>query len=164
FDLKIINSNLSKPIGEGELFEKHNYYTPQFQDGLVEVPLFSKIKYKNVYHNIDLVFYFEKNSLKYDFIVHPGASIHEIKLVYEGAKAVSLTEEGALEVDVVPGSFFENKPISLQNSNKIETSYQLNKDTISFLINGKYDHNAPITIDPELIWATYFENNYTSLT
>ena len=39
-----------------------------------DVPQFAKVRYRNVYPGIDVVFYGNASDLEYDFVVSPGAN------------------------------------------------------------------------------------------
>jgi hypothetical protein len=54
------------------------------------VKLYQAITYKNVYPNIDVRYYSEAGSLKYDIIVHPGGDVDKIALRYEGVDKLQL--------------------------------------------------------------------------
>jgi hypothetical protein len=48
------------------------------------VGLYKEAVVKNVYNGIDLRYYFDKGSLRYDFVVQPGADPSQIKFELEG--------------------------------------------------------------------------------
>lgn len=55
------------------------------------VGLFKEAVVKNVYPGIDLRYYFDKSSLRYDFIVHVGADPSQIIFKLEGSDKTYLT-------------------------------------------------------------------------
>ena len=48
-----------------------------------EVSNYAKIQLKNIYAGIDLVYYGNKNSIKYDFVIQPGENPEQIVLMYD---------------------------------------------------------------------------------
>jgi len=63
-------------IGFGQTESKANYFHGNDPNKwVINVPDYKLLRYKNVYNNIDLQYYAIGNSLKYDFIIHPGGSI-----------------------------------------------------------------------------------------
>lgn len=135
-----------------------NYYLPQCQTGVTHVSTYEKITFKNVYQNIDWVLYTKNGHLKYDFIVHPNANQKDIKLVYEGQDSLLLLPDGSLKIVTTLGIIQEAAPVIYQQNTKISGAYQLKGNQLSFTI-GKYNNLLPLTIDPELLWGTYYGDN-----
>ena len=160
-DLTFPGAELSNPVGEKEMTEKHHYYNPQHPDGLRDVPLFEKIRYKNAYKGIDLVFYEQAGKLKYDFEVSAGADPGQIKILYKGHQDIHIDENGNAIVKILPGEIIEKKPECFQNGHKINSEFEISNDTLKFKL-GIYNNLQPLTIDPALTWATYFYDGVTS--
>jgi hypothetical protein len=59
---------------------------------------YARLRYKNVYPGIDLLFYSNQGTLEYDFVVAPGADPGSIRLRVEDGRPVRITEHGVLEV------------------------------------------------------------------
>lgn len=98
------NANTQKITGEAKLDfplligDRHTQETKSFE-------LYNTIRYSDVYPNIDVVFSLpDQGGLKYEFILHEGADINDIKVVYEGADKVELNENNEL---VVSGEQFD---------------------------------------------------------
>lgn len=124
---------------------------------------YGKLTYKNIYPNIDLVFYLDKNqALKYDFVINPGGDFSQIKLRYDGLKKVKTDTKGNLVLFTSWGhKLKEGKPISWQlNGQKKENvsfKYNVSGNTVSFTTNSKIDYSKPIIIDPLMLdWSSYF--------
>ncbi len=102
-DMELVGAN-SNPIieteGKSEYFE--NFYLSHCPNGVLNVPTFTKITYKEVYPNIDWVIYTTGQEMKYDFIVHPVGDPTRIKVKYNGA-----TEE------ICPGRFSYDEKVKL---------------------------------------------------
>jgi len=78
-------------IGEREGDEKKNYfdfYDPN--EEIIDVPTYSKIRYKGIYHGIDLVFYFNDGNLEYKFILQQGTNPGTINMAFEGIDNIKL--------------------------------------------------------------------------
>jgi len=79
---KIDRNNISaSQAGETDL----NFFYPHCSQGIYGVKEYKKIIIRDVYPGIDWVWYSNEKGLKYDFIVHPGASPERIKLIYKWA-------------------------------------------------------------------------------
>ncbi len=80
--LRLIDSNpAAAAAGEDELPGKSNYFIGNDpKKWRTNVANFAKVRYRNVYPGIDLVYYGNQGKLEYDFIVAPGADPSAIKL------------------------------------------------------------------------------------
>ena len=97
--------------GEGILPHHNNYFIGNNPDKwYTEVPNYKAVYYKNIYPGIDLKFYSAINSLKYDFIVSPGADPSIIQIQYKGIENLFLTPTGDIQIDTNFGSIYEKKP------------------------------------------------------
>ena len=116
---------------------------------------YKKVMYKELYKGIDLEIYFTDTSLKYDFIVKPGADPNQIKIAYQGADGLEIIN-GALLVRNSIENFTESKPLVYQGSkeNEIGSAYKLSDNVLSFNI-GKYNKREDLIIDPTLVFGTF---------
>lgn len=115
---------------------------------------FGKITYKDVYPGIDWVLYIKNNSLEHEFIVHQGADASLIALRYDGASTLYIDSDGSLLGETPLGVIQENKPFCFDESGKELTSrYHLYNNTLSYNIE---QYHGKLTIDPTIIWGTYF--------
>ncbi|GAB2767228.1 hypothetical protein GCM10027275_06900 [Rhabdobacter roseus] len=123
------------------------------------VSAFGEVLYKNLYPGIDLRIYAYQFTLKYEFIVQPGADASRIKLAYEGASNLSLNEHGQAVVKTSVGEFKEAKPYSFQEIDgrtlEVPSRFTLEDKVLRFTLPADYNHAHPLTIDPELIFSTY---------
>ena len=67
FDMNFSNANEDVQVkGEKELDFYSNFYLPQCENGLLNVPSLEVVSYNNIYNNISINFYFTEGKLKYD--------------------------------------------------------------------------------------------------
>lgn len=115
--------------------------------------------YKNVYPNIDIRYYSESGSLKYDIIVHPGGDISKVVLKYEGVDKMQV-KNNELIIKTSVGDVKELYPYSYEfdiksGKKEVKCSYVLGKDnTVRFRIDN-YNRNATLVVDPTLIFSTF---------
>ncbi len=138
----------------------HNYFLGNDQSKWrSNVPAYSKVEQKDLYTNIDLHTYSHYNSLKYDYIVHPGGNVADIKVLYEGLDNISLDKDGNLKLVTSINSITEFKPYAYQLINgeekEIKCRYRLDNNIISIQLQEAYNMNLPLIIDPELLASTY---------
>jgi gliding motility-associated-like protein len=126
---------------------------------------YKKLTIKNVYPNIDWVFYnSSKGGMKYDFIVHPGANPNDIKLIYESERPLALDKNGNLQLKTKLGTLTENAPYSYlkETNTEIKSSFKttpLNKHQVEVAFNinqSTYTQNSTLVIDPQLVWGTFY--------
>ncbi len=134
---------------------KYHYYTGSNSDGVTGVQAYGKIVYKNIYPSIDWVLYTNGKGLKYDFIVHPGGKVSDIRMKYEGAQSIRLQNDGSLKVGCQLGSLTEEAPYSyeLEGKQAVNSSFILDQNILSYRVAP---HNGTLVIDPGVEWATYF--------
>ena len=81
-----------KPIGA----VSHYYIGNQPSAWRSGVTHFDRIRYRNAYPGIDVVFYGKDGRLEYDVIVAPGADPNAVRLRFDGASRLSLEANGDL--------------------------------------------------------------------
>jgi uncharacterized repeat protein (TIGR01451 family) len=125
------------------------------------VQTYGRVRYASVYDGIDLVYYGNQERLEYDFVVTPGHDPAAIRLRIDGAQRVELDRAGDLVMHVTGGEpVRQHAPVTYQEidgvRHTIESRYVLRaSDEVGFEV-GAYDRSAPLTIDPVLIYSTFF--------
>jgi gliding motility-associated-like protein len=123
-----------------------------------DVPTFSEITYHNIYPNIDLKLYAFQQTVKYEFVVSANADASQIKMKYDGAKAIKLAQN-QLQIETSINAFKENKPYTYQEvgdrTQEVTTNFKLENNTVTFDFPKGYDKKNTLTIDPELVFSTY---------
>lgn len=116
------------------------------------------VDYKEIYKGIDLHIASESYSIKYDFIVQPGADASVIQLQYEGADEILLKEDKIIIVTSV-GEVREAAPYAYQyiNGERIDVAckYKLKGNTVTYHFPKGYNHSVPLIIDPTVVFSTY---------
>ncbi len=155
----------------------HHYHGNDPSAWRTGVRAYSRVRYTGVYDGIDLVYYGNQQRLEYDFEVAPGRDPNAIRLRFDGASRVEIDKmtgdlllyvaeatdaTGATEAaDATP--LRQHKPITYQHIDgtrrEVESRYVIHPDrTVGFVI-GDYDRTAPLTIDPILLYSTFFGGN-----
>ena len=111
------------------------------------------VEYESIYSGIDFRIYTNQNGLKYDFIIHPGADLNDIALLYEGADNLKLINNDLI-VSTSINNIIEKKPVSFQESQKVKSTYKLDEGQLKFSIDS-YDESKDLIIDPALVFASY---------
>lgn len=164
-DIELLNSNKNAEIlAEGISTDYENYYNiPNKPEGVTQVHRYQKITYKNIYPNVDLVFFKPKDSTKtveYNFIINPGAKISDIKLKFKGAK--TKLKDGKLSMNLCFGEMQENIPHSWTEETNSKSDISVKFKEIETEVFGfeapqdSYDKKVVIDPVPTRIWGSYF--------
>ncbi len=127
---------------------------------LTNVPTYATVYYKDIYPNIDAVFYGNKGRLEYDMCVAPGGDPQQICVQFEGAQDLVLDGDGTLHigaVDTVAMTMLKPSIYQIVDGNKIAVKGEfvmLTHDTIGFRCDT-YDTQNTLIIDPILQYSTY---------
>ena len=125
----------------------------------IGIPTYGRVRYEDVYPDIDLVYYGSDHELEYDFVVAPGRDPDRIRLAFTGAEKLTVNAAGELVVQTAAGDLRQPKPIVYQEIDgarrAISGSYFLAANhQIGFRV-GAYDRTRPLVIDPILAYSTY---------
>jgi hypothetical protein len=129
------------------------------------VPTYGRVRYKNVYPGIDLLYYGNHRQLEYDFEVQPGSDPGRIQFEIRGARQIKLGPEGNLVLRLGNGEIHFQSPIVYQESKGQRTpvggAYVMTDPThIAFQV-AHYDSSKPLVIDPVLVYSTYLGGDGT---
>src|SRR5579859_8029755 len=104
--MKLQNANPSpNVVGESRLPRVSNYYIGSDRSKwLTGVPNFAQVRYRDVYSGIDMVYHSDQEKLEYDFVVKPGADASQIQVAFDGARKMSITKQGELELQSATGT------------------------------------------------------------
>lgn len=83
----------------------------------MNVPVFNKVTIQEIYKGIDVVYSFQDDKPRYDFIVHPGANPNDITLRFQGANSVRVNEKNMLQLSTVLGDIVHGSIYAYQQVN-----------------------------------------------
>ncbi len=123
------------------------------------VPTYSRIRYRNVYPGVDLVYYGNNHRVEYDFDLAAGADATRIQFSVKGADALTVDAAGNLVLTKGGGVLRFQTPILYQEIKGVRTrvpgTYVLRDSTHVGFEVGAYDTSKPLVIDPVLIYSTF---------
>jgi hypothetical protein len=118
------------------------------------LPRFGRVRYREVYRGIDLVYYTTPDGFEYDFALAPGADPRAISLRFTGASRLEISKAGDLVIHSAGGDLHQGRPHVFQDGREIRASYRLHgPDRISLQI-AYYDRNRRLIIDPSITFST----------
>lgn len=159
--MKLVGTNHAPKIaGLEEQGGKINYFIGNDPaKWLTRIPTYTRVRYKNIYPGVDLVYYGNRRQLEYDFVVAPGADPSAILLDFGGANKLEVNPKGDLVIHIAGEQIRMHKPLIYQELNgvrqKIAGGYELNKEQQVRFQLASYDTKIPLVIDPILAFSTY---------
>ncbi len=159
--MKLAGANPAAEVeGIGELPGKSNYFIGNDpKKWRTNVPHYAKVRYRNVYPGVDLVYYGNQQRIEHDFIVAPGADPKQIRFAVNGADKMELSATGDLVLHTTDGDVLLRKPTIYQRDGTVRTEvaggYTVAADNHVAFALAAYDVTKPLVIDPVLEYATY---------
>ena len=147
-------------VGEDQQLGRVNYFFGKDPTKWhTNVPTYARVRYKNVYPGIDLVYYGTGRQLECDFVVSAGANPNRIQFEITGAKELRVDTDGGLVLRTTNGDLHFQIPVVYQEFKGqrviVEGGYVVNDPThFSFRV-AHYDPAKPLIIDPVLVYSTY---------
>lgn len=159
YTVRFVNANENAQVlPDKPLFTYNNYFIGNDPSKWAsECKTFQAITIKNIYPNIDLRYYSNAGTLKYDMIVRPGGNISDIALKYDGVDKLEIKNK-ELVIGTSVGQLRELSPFSYQYNEKgkaeIAAKYALKNNIVRFNIK-QYNPKSTLIIDPTLIFCSF---------
>jgi gliding motility-associated-like protein len=122
-----------------------------------ECHIFQAVTLKNVYPNVDVRYYTDNGTLKYDIIARPGADISKIALRYDGVDKLQIKNK-ALTFNTSLGELKETNPSTYEfdgNQRKeVTCRYVVEGNVVRFDVRG-YDPASTLVIDPVPVYCSF---------
>jgi hypothetical protein len=121
---------------------------------------FAAVSYADVWSGVDVDIYERDGLLEYDFVVAPGVDPATVRVAVDGAE-VSIQSDGSLRLATPVGDLVQRAPVLFQELDgarvTVSGAFSLGEGgTIGFDV-GTYDRDAPLVIDPVLVYATFVD-------
>jgi len=162
FDLRVQfrNANLNARIeGVDPLSGRSNYLIGNDRaKWRTDVANYAKVRYREIYPGIDLVFYGNQRQFEYDFIVKPGADPSAIDLSFSGIEKIWIDANGDLVCRNAGVELRQQRPLVYQDvggkRRVIASQYVIRGGhEVGFEV-AAYDRDQPLVIDPTLVYST----------
>lgn len=167
YSVHFVDAQVPEVNQEGRSDDYFNYFIGNNPDKWVShARAWNRITLNELYPGIDLKVYTNGQNVKYDFAVQPGADPGSIALQYEGVDQLKI-KKGELLITTSVNKIIEQKPFAYQMIGgqivEVACSYELNDQQLKFSVDGAYDPELTLIIDPELQFSTYsgsFADNF----
>jgi len=129
------------------------------------IPQYGRVRVKDVYDNIDLVFYGQGHDMEYDFVVRPGGDPNQIRLAFDGVDSMQVDAgKGDLVIKTKSGSEMRQlQPrVYQQVGDKkvaIAGGYQIMGNGQAAFRLANYDRQKALVVDPQVEFTTFLEGN-----
>ena len=162
--IKPVDGKRAEIVAENMLSGKVNFFTGNDPNKWkTDIPTYGTVRYREIFPDIDLIFYGNQRQLEYDVVVKPGADPSSAAFKIEGARDLKTTKDGDLEIILNTGSsIIQKKPHIYQEigGNKIEIKgeYAIKKEKEGYIYAFKvkeYDNAHVLVIDPVFVYSTY---------
>jgi Abnormal spindle-like microcephaly-assoc'd, ASPM-SPD-2-Hydin/Beta-propeller repeat len=164
--MKLAGANREPEItGLGELGGKSNYFIGNDpKKWRTNVPNYAKVRYRNAYPGVDLVYYGNQQQLEYDFVVAPGADLRAITLDLAGGAQtgapLQIAGNGDLVVPTGGGEVRFHKPVVYQADERsarqsVDGRWVLKGASRAGFEVAAYDLRKTLVIDPVLSYSTF---------
>jgi hypothetical protein len=148
--------------GQDELQGKTNYLIGSDPRAWrTNIPTYARVRYREIYPGIDVMFHGDQQQLEYDLLVAPGRDPRTIALRVDGVDRLAIDPTGDLLLHVGGGTIHMRKPTIYQREQAdaprrpVDGRYVLTgTHQVAFSI-GKYDETRPLVIDPVLVYSSY---------
>lgn len=163
--LKGMNPDVRIETAEPDAYYENYYNIPgHYEEGILNVRSYGKLVFKNVYPNIDWVLYSKGGKLKHEFVLHPGADFRNIVMEVNGASDLSVEATGELKLISPLSEIIEDKPFIPENP-EMEChfiSHQVSdlQYELKYNIPGITEMKDQLTIDPGVVWSTFYGGSY----
>lgn len=163
--LRFANANPQTQLeGELELPGRSNYFRGRDpQQWRIGEKHYSRVRQRDVYPGVDVVYYGQQQQLEYDLIVAPGADPSVIRLQFDGSRQVSLGAAGQLQLQLKNSIVEQQTPVVYQESEegarRIPARYRLLAEGEVGIELGPYNRSQRLVIDPVITYTRNLGGN-----
>lgn len=130
------------------------------------VPAYAKLRQREIYPGIDLVYYGHGSEMEYDFEIAPGADASRIRMKFAGADRVRLNEAGDVVLTLDGSEVIQRAPVVYQRRAsgeiaKIDARYRMANDGTIRVALGNYDRAGKLIVDPAITYDNYLTGSST---
>ncbi len=158
--MRLMNANRrSKGEGNAKLPGFVNYIRGTDPDKWKhDIATYQKVRFRNVYPGIDVVYYGNQGQLEFDFIVAPGSDPGAILLDFDGAGKLKIDAGGNLAATVEGSELRIRTPVIYQEvagvRKPVVGRFHLEGNHRASFQLASYDKLQALIIDPTIVYST----------
>jgi hypothetical protein len=159
--LRLVGANASAAVaGEDPLPGRSSYLKGRDPAAWkADIPTYARVRVREIYPGVDVVYYGRQHVVEHDFILAPGADVKRVRFETADTEHLDARDDGALVTRSGDGELALLKPVAYQeidgDRRSVSCQYvRANNTTFGFAV-GDYDHARPLVIDPILKYSTY---------
>lgn len=158
--LLLVDGRRVQPIAERREGKAHYYLGQNPSAWRTNVPTYGRVRYRDAYPSIDVVYYGNQRRLEYDFEIAPGADFRDIRLSFDGADHVSVDQAtGELVLLVAGREVRQPRPFTYQGhrdaADVVASRYVVDRDGLVRFDVAAHDRSRPLVIDPVIVYSTF---------
>jgi hypothetical protein len=130
---------------------RSHYFLGSGREGWrTNVPLYGRVRMREIYPGISLVFYGTARRVEFDFLISPGTNPDRIRMQFHGGVPKVLADGS-----VSAGPLRLGVPAVYQDRRRIEGRYVVLPGSRLGFVVGPYDRSRTLNIDPVLAYSSY---------
>lgn len=159
YNVDFVGASPQMQVVPDKMLPSHNNYITGSDPSRwgAECHIYQAITLKDVYPNVDVRYYTDNGTLKYDILAKPGSDISKIALRYEGADKLQVKNK-ELVIRTSVGELRESIPHTYQATFKerkeISCKYVVKDNIVRFDV-GDYDRSSTLVIDPSPTFCSF---------
>ncbi len=150
-DVELQSSNINFKTDTKHKLPGYDNFIMSGSEFISKVFSFEEVVYEGIYDGIDLRFYYDEGSLRYDYIVHAGTDPNQISMEIIHSENPTLNDNMQLIIPTLLGEINKEAPYTYQitdnKEEEINSNYVLNGNILSFETDT-YDTSKELIIDP----------------
>lgn len=124
------------------------------------VSSFHRVRYRNIYDKVDLVYHTKGGRLEYDFEIRPDADTERIRFRVDGELAIGVDDEGNLRLGGGKSGILQRRPRAFQRIDGVEREVSARfvargEREFGFSL-GDYDRSHELIVDPVIEKTLFF--------
>lgn len=125
----------------------------------VDIPVFRRVRYRDVYPGVDVVYYGRDGKLEFDLEIAPGVDPGVVRLRFDGADGLVLDDGGDLIIRTPLGDVVQHRPVMYQaiagERREVRGGYALTRGArdVLFVVDA-FDPRHALVLDPTLVAAS----------
>ncbi len=129
--------------------------------------LYGRVRWRNAYPGIDVVFRGNQDQLEYDLEIGPGRDPGRVRLAFDGVDGLEIDQSGDLVLSAGALRILQPKPFAYQvvagEKRPVDVAYWIDASKHVRFRAGAYDRTRSLVIDPQIVFDKSFGGSAKSM-